>query len=69
MTKVHGRVKESLTDDWTKQEDAHRKMPSSWIGETIFTANQKDITKLPKAPQCEPEMIIMTGSLVRCANV
>ena len=37
MTRVHGKGKESLTDDWTNKEEAHRKMPSSWIGETIFT--------------------------------
>ena len=42
MTKVHGKVKESLTDDWTKQEDAHRKMPSSWTGETIFTRKSEE---------------------------
>ena len=42
MTKVHGEVKETLTDDWTKQEDAHRKMPSSWTGETIFTRKSEE---------------------------
>ena len=37
MTRVHGKGKESLTDDWANKEEAHRKTPSSWIGETIFT--------------------------------
>ena len=42
MTRVHGNVKGSLTDDWTNKEDAHRKMPSSWIGETIFTRQSEE---------------------------
>lgn len=55
MTKVHGKVKESLTDDWTNQEDAHQNMPNSWIGETIFTRKSEEYHQVIESAAAGPE--------------